>query len=289
MQKAIAFEIKTDDKVSINATLFKGEKKSPHLIIMGPATGAPQYYYKDFAVYASKYRDFDVITFDYRGIGKSLKVPLKECKATMSDWGESDLKAVIDWSDKKYNKIFLLGHSVSGQLFPKAKNHQRINAAYFVGSQSAYFGHWRGLFLLQVFVFWFISLPLTSRIYGYMPGWAMWGKVPLPKRVALEWRKWGTHPKGVLQGDKKMTDRFASVKIPLHFVNIMDDRLLAPAAATHALMHCYKNAVTSYQYIKPKDLGLEKIGHFGFFKSRFQKKLWSMPMLFFTQFIRKLE
>lgn len=289
MQKAKAFEIKTDDNVSINATLFKSEKKSPHLIILGPATGAPQYYYKAFATYASKYGDFDVITFDYRGIGKSLKGSLKENKARMSDWGEYDLKAVIDWADNKYNKIFLIGHSVTGQIFPKAKNHKRINAAYFVCSQSAYLGHWRGLFWLQVFIFWFISLPLTTHMYGYMPGWAMGGKVDLPKGVALEWQKWGKHPQGVLQGDQKVIEQFASVNIPLHFVNIMDDRLLAPATATHALMHCYKNAVTSYQYIKPKDLGLRKIGHFGFFQSRFQKKLWSMPMLFFTQFIKKFE
>lgn len=288
MQKAIAFEIKTDDKASINATLFKSEKKSPHLIIMGPATGAPQHYYRAFATYASKYSDFDVLTFDYRGIGKSLKAPIKQSKAKMSDWGALDLKAVIDWSDKKYHKVFLLGHSVSGQLFPKAKNHQRINAAYFVGSQSAYMGHWKGLFWLQVFVFWYISLPITTALYGYMPGWAMGGKVDLPKGVAREWRKWALHPQGVLQGNKQMVEEFASVRTPLHFVNIMDDRLLAPAAATHALMHCYKNAVTSYQYIKPKDLGLDEIGHFGFFKSRFQKKLWSMPMFFFTQFVKRL-
>lgn len=289
MQKATAFEIKTDDHVSINATLFKSEKKSPHLIIMGPATGAPQHYYKAFAKYASNYRDFDVLTFDYRGIGRSLKSPIQDCKATMSEWGELDLKAVIDWSDKKYNKIFLLGHSVTGQLFPKAKNHKRINAAYLVGSQSAYLGHWRGLFWLQVFIFWYITLPVTCAIYGYMPGWVMSGNVSLPKGVALEWSKWGKHPQGALQGKKQVAEQFASVRIPLHFVNIMDDRLLAPAAATHALMHCYKNAVTSYQYIRPKDLGLKKIGHFGFFKSRFQKKLWSMPMFFFTQFVKKLE
>lgn len=288
MQKAEAFEIATDDNVTISATLFGAQDKSPHLIIIGPATAAPQGYYRGFAEYASAYEDFDVITFDYRGVGQSLHDPVTICDAKMSEWGVFDLKAIIDWADQKYDKIFLIGHSVAGQIFPKAPNHHRIAAAYFVGSQSAYYGHWKGLPWIQVMIFWLVNIPLTTFILGYMPGWAMGGKVPLPSKIAMEWRKWGLHCQGVLQGDQRLIDAFASIDIPMHFVNIEDDRVLAPVAATQALMHCYKNAHTSYQYIKPSDLGLKRIGHFGFFKSISEKKLWSMPMFFFTQFVRKI-
>lgn len=288
MQKAKVFFLRTDDQEMISATYFGGSEKSQHLIIIGPAAAAPQGYYRKFAEYASTYKDFDVVTFDYRGVGASLNEPVTMCNARMSDWGTYDLKAIIDWADKKYDKIFILGHSVSGQLFPKASNHHRIHAAYFVGSQFAYFGHWKGLPWLKVMIFWLINIPLTTFLFGYMPGWAMAGKIPLPSKIALEWRKWALNRQGVLQGEPELVKSFAAVRIPLHFVNIEDDRTLAPVAATQALMHCYKNASTSYQYIKPKDLGIRKIGHFGFFKSISEKKLWSMPMFYFTQYVRKL-
>lgn len=289
MQKAKAFRILTEDSISICATLYTENEQSAHLIIMASATGAPQHYYKRFAEYASHYKDFDTLTFDYRGIGKSLAGSVKDCQANMSEWGRFDLNAIINWADKRYDKIFLLGHSVAGQVFPKAESHKRVTAAYFVGAQSAYFGHWKGLPWIGVLVFWFISLPISTYLYGYMPGWAMGGKVSIPKNAALEWRNWGLHPKGVLQGNMKTSRQFESVRIPIHFVSIEDDRMLAPKHAIHALMHSYKNAVTSYQYIRPRDLGLSKIGHFGFFRSKNQKKLWSMPVFFFTQFLKRLD
>lgn len=288
MEKAEKFILKADDGVDIGATVFQHRQKSPHLIILGPATGAPQHYYRKFAEFASGNFEFDAVTFDYRGVGDSLTGPIKKDKSRMSDWGQYDLKAIIDWADKRYDKIFLLGHSVSGQLFPKAENRDRISAAYFVGSQTAYYGYWLGWPWIQVSIFWYLSIPLTTLFMGYMPGWAMGGKVSLPKGVAREWRKWGTHPNGVLQDNPQTVAQFNSVKAPIHFVSIEDDKLMAPTAATKELMHYYGNAKTSFQFIRPKDLGVKAIGHFGFFKSRHQEKLWSMPILYFTQFVKKL-
>lgn len=291
MNQAEEFQISTEDQSYISATLYKkGAERSTHLIIVGPAAGAPQGYYRGFAHYAAEYKDFDVVTFDYRGIGRSLlEDSIINCDARMSDWGELDTQAVIKWADKKYEKIFLIGHSVAGQVFPKAKSNERVSAAYFVGSQSAYHGCWSGLWHLYVLVFWYFLIPVITFILDYLPGWTMGGKIPLPRKVAREWRKWGTHPGGVLQGNTDLIRKFESIKIPIHFVSIEDDKLLAPSAATQELMHAYKNAVTSYQFISPKNLGLKKIGHFGFFKRQFKKQLWPMPMFFFTQFVNKLD
>ena len=289
MAQAEAFKIRTNDQTSISATLYTRDNKGDHLIIVGPATGAPQGYYRGFAEYAADYPDFDVVTFDYRGIGKSLDGSVIDSKAKMSDWGKYDLEAVINWGDKRYDKIFLIGHSVAGQIFPKAASKNRITAAYFVGAQSAYLGCWRGLWLLYVLIFWYILIPVTTFIYDYLPGWAMDGNIPIPKKAALEWRKWGTHRGGVLQGNPETIQQFESVKIPIHFVNIEDDKLLGPSKATQRLMHQYRNAVTTFQFISPKNLKLKHIGHFGFFKPKFKKPLWPMPMFFFTQYVRKLD
>ncbi len=288
MQKAKAFRIKNKERI-IHATLFTKDRKSPHLIIVCPAAGAPQQYYQSFAVYASKYRDFDVITFDYSGIGKSLQGSIKKEKTNMSEWGETDLQLIIRWAEDKYDKICLIGHSVAGQVFPKSKKHDRILAAYFVGSQSAYYGHWSGIWWWLVLLFWYLVLPITTFFYGYLPGWALGGKVALPKRAVKEWRKWGTHPMGVLQDDEKTIQAFESVDIHMHFLSFEDDKMLAPSAATQALMNQYKNAITTYQFIRPTDLKLKKIGHFGFFKKKNSKRLWPMPMYYFSQYVNKID
>lgn len=289
MQKAEVFQITTEDKTPISATLFSKELPSKHLIIICPAAAAPQHYYRGFAEYASSYRDFDAITFDYRGIGDSLKTSLKKEQSTMSQWGEQDLNAVINWAAKKYDKICLIGHSVAGQIFPKAKAHPKILAAYFVSSQSAYFGHWKGWWKVNVLFFWYVMIPVMTALLGYLPGWAMGGKVALSKSAAKEWRKWGLHPEGVIQGNSELRKKFDAVKIHVHFVSMEDDALLAPTGATQALMNSYRNAKTSFQFIRPRDLKLDEIGHFGFFKRRFARLLWPMPIYFFSQYVNKLE
>ena len=266
-----ALEIIAGDQTPISATLYKKSQKSPHLIIIGSATGVPQRFYQNFAQYASGYADFDVVTFDYRGIGQSLHSPIRKSHADMSDWGKQDLNAIIEWADQQYDKIYLVGHSVAGQIMPKADNIKRLSAAYLVASQSAYHRHWKGFRWLLILVFWKILIPLTTSIVKYLPGWTMGGNIPIPKKAALEWRSWSQHENGMILDDQQMREAFASVRMPLHFVSFEDDQLMAPSAATQALMHYYSNAVTTFQYIKPADIGLGKIGHFGFFKKKFKK------------------
>jgi predicted alpha/beta hydrolase len=204
----------------------------------------------------------------------------------MYQWGQLDLDAVINWASDKYDKIFLLGHSVAGQVFPYAENRNRISAAYFIASQSAYFGYWRGFEKIKTLLFWYLILPLATKFYGFLPGWTMGGNVSLPKGVAKEWRKWGISKSGFLKSDPKARDKFNDLHIPIHFICLADDSLFGPPEAVQALMHRYGNSKTSFQFIKPSDLKVKSIGHFGFFKSKHQEKLWSMPVMYFTQFVK---
>lgn len=282
-----SFFIDSEDKHSLSVNLYQGAKGRKHLIIISPAAGAPQRYYAGFAGFASQNFEFDAITFDYRGIGESKKLPTKSSKATMYQWGQFDIKAIIGWASDKYDKIFMLGHSVAGQVFPFASNRGRIEAAYFVASQSAYIGYWSGFAKFKASLFWRLLIPMTTSIYGYLPGWPMGSNVTLPLGVALEWRKWGMNKDGFMESDSQAKDKFNDVRMPVHFVGLSDDQLFGPSEAVQALMKRYGNSKTSFQYIKPEDLGLNSIGHFGFFKSKYQEKLWSMPILYFTQYLNE--
>lgn len=207
----------------------------------------------------------------------------------MSDWGSLDLEAVIKWADDKYDKIFLLGHSVTGQVFPLSISRDRLTSIYFVATSTAAVRYWSGVSRLKTMLFWHLILPIISTFFGYLPGWAMGGKTGLPKPAAMEWRRWGLHRRGILQDDETVMEKYYHTFNPIHFLGFTDDTLFAPKKGIHALMKAYANAKTSIQIVNPKTLGLKSIGHFGFFKSKYQEKLWSMPILYFMQSVKKFD
>ena len=83
----ITTEIKTENKHTIVANIYEGEKINTVLIIAS-ATGVKQSFYKKFAEYVSS-NGILVITFDYLGIGLSLKSSIKNLENKASDWGEN--------------------------------------------------------------------------------------------------------------------------------------------------------------------------------------------------------
>jgi predicted alpha/beta hydrolase len=85
---------------TLAATLYKsGNRKQ--LLIIASATGVIQQFYRKFAEYISA-NGITVITFDYTGIGQSLKQPIRTVKATAADWGTNDLEAVLQYAKDTY-------------------------------------------------------------------------------------------------------------------------------------------------------------------------------------------
>lgn len=274
-------KISTEDEFQVAATLFETLTPSNELIIIAPATAATQLYYKSYARHIAQEKGMHVLTFDYRGVGESLSGDVKDFDAQMSDWGFQDLKAVIDWAYKEKYTIYLLGHSIAGQLFPFTQSAQKVCASYFVGSQTASSHFWEGKEKLQVMLFWRLLIPVLTKLYGYLPGWSMGGQTSLPKGIAKEWRKWGLHKDGAIQGLSKLQEMYTQVTGYIHFLNIGDDKFLAPRNATEHLRWRYFSARTSIEQVFPEDIGAKEIGHFGFFRSEFKGNLWHKPLDYF--------
>ncbi|MEM9327035.1 MAG: hypothetical protein AAGA85_15310 [Bacteroidota bacterium] len=274
--------VRTGDQFDVAATYFRSLIPSEELVIIAPATAATQLYYKSYARFVAKEKGMNVLTFDYRGIGESLAGDIRDVDAQMSDWGFQDLKAVIDWADDRGYVIYLLGHSIAGQLFPFIGDTSKVCASYFVGSQTASSHFWEGTSRVQVVIFWRFLIPLLVRIYGYLPGWSLGAQTPLPKGVAQEWRKWGLHKDGAIQGMAELQQMYSAVQGHIHFLNITDDHFLAPKPATEQLKWRYFSAKTSMESISPEELGVKEIGHFGFFRTAFRDQLWHKPIDYFT-------
>lgn len=265
------FMIECADGVNIVATHFGHEGKPA--VVISSAVGTKRGYYAKFALSLVE-QGFQVVTFDYRGMGES-KLKMNDEVATMSSWGEKDLSAVIDWLCKfEHNPhISLVGHSVAGQIFPLAKSKDKVKAAYFIASQTASSKYWSGSQKLSVNVLWNFILPTATTLTGKLPSWAYGGKYDLPKHVANEWAKWGRHENGVLQDCSERAEAFKEVNIPLRFVSIEDDNLLAPKKAVKRLYEQYGSADKDHQHWFPEDFGMPKIGHFGFFRPN-NSEMW---------------
>ncbi len=265
------FMIDCEDGQQLVATHF-GEKGKPAVIIAA-AVGAKRGYYAKFAQ-SLVGEDFQVVTFDYRGIGES-KAKLNDASVTMSSWGEKDLTAVINWlcNHESNPDIYLVGHSVAGQIFPLAKNRSRVKAAYFIASQTASSSYWDGKEKFRANLLWNLFLPTTTSLTGKLPSWAYGGKHDLPKYAAKEWGTWGRHINGVLQDCEKRATAFKEINIPLKFISISDDKLLAPKRAVERLYSQYGSTYKDHQHWFPEDFGKTSIGHFGFFRSA-NSDLW---------------
>jgi predicted alpha/beta hydrolase len=56
-------------------------------------------------------------------------------------------------------------------------------------------------------------------------------------------------------------------------LSITDDELMT-WRGTQNLINLYTGAARSFERIRPADLGVKRIGHFGFFRQQFSDSLW---------------
>jgi predicted alpha/beta hydrolase len=254
------------DGYRLGATLFGSSGKS---VLVMPATGVPQSYYARFAAYLAG-RGFNVLTFDYRGIGRSLDGRITDVKASMRDWATLDAAAAFSFLSQP--KIYVIGHSFGGQALGLLPDPSRIAGAVMVGSQSGYWRNWPALGRAWMWPAIHIGLPLASRLHGYFPASRLGFGEDLPAGVALEWARWCRNPR-YLVGDLGVEEAYAKVRAPLRAYAISDDPF-APRRAVDALGKLYPNSRWETRSVAPRDLGVKSIGHFGFFRERFRDTLW---------------
>jgi predicted alpha/beta hydrolase len=258
-------EITAQDGYRLSATLY-GERSAKAVLIL-PATGVPQGYYAKFAAWLAQ-QGFRVLTFDYRGIGKSLQGDVRAVRARMRDWALLDATAAVQHLD---GKILVVGHSFGGQalgLLP----HERIAAALVVGAQSGYWRNWPPLGRAWMWPVTHFALPGLARLLGYFPGSRLGFGEDLPKGVAIEWASWCRNPT-YLVGALRVEDAYARFAAPLRAYAFSDDPF-GPLHAVKKLLELYPASPAEVRHLTPADLGVPRVGHFGFFREPFRDTLW---------------
>lgn len=247
-------------------------------VVIHGATAVPQRYYGSFGRHLA-WRGFRVLTYDYRGIGRSRQGPLDREPVTMADWID-DAEAAQRWLVERDPELPLLavGHSFGGQIAATLDAGRRPTALVLVGSGS---GFWRGYPPAQrpgLWLTWSLAMPTLSRAFGYVPGWMGLGE-DLPAGVARQWARWCRSPDYFLSELPRLRDGLAGYDGRVLALSFSDDDF-APPSAIQWLLDRLEHAHVEHRHLRPEQLGLPAVGHFGAFRATAIEHLWPQAVQF---------
>jgi len=271
---ATELRVPAADGYSLAATLFEPASASGTVAVLSAGIAIPRGFYGRYATFLAS-RGVAVVTYDYRGIGGSRPPRLRRFAATATDWGAKDLSGLIDWVAVRFPRVTAIGHSLGGQLIGLAPSNARLAGVLLIGSQSGYWRHW---YFPRNFLFWLMwrtALPATAAAFRMFPGRALGLGEDVPEHVMREWSAWCRSPHyNAGPAGAARRDGFARVTAPILAYSFSDDGY-APRRAVDALLASYPNAGSEHRHVAPPDLGVPRLGHFGFFREGPTKALWA--------------
>jgi predicted alpha/beta hydrolase len=271
------------DGTVLGGTLFTPRARARGTIIIHSATAVPQGYYRRFAQFAAQAAGARVLTYDYRGIGKSRPGSLRGFQATLTDWARLDAAAAHRFVRERFpgEPFAIIGHSFGGQLVGLIDEPNAATGVVMVGAQLAYYRDWPAKEHRRLGFVWKMLVPAASALFGYMPGRLGLGE-DLPRGVARQWADWCLHPDYLISEHLDARERFARFDAPTLFYSFTDDEY-APEAAVAHLLRRLRRAPVEHVRLAPEERGADAIGHFGFFRPRFSGTLWQEAASFLRE------
>jgi len=271
-----ALSLDCRDGVVLHGHIWPAPSGAIARVIINPATGVLARYYHYYADFLAG-EGFEVLTYDYRGIGLSRPADLHGCRYRWRDWGEQDFDAALRLMKERKPELPLrvVGHSIGGYLPGLSPEAHRIDRMLTMGAQYAWWGDYAAGHRLRLFWRWHMVMPVLTAIYGYFPGKKLGWLEDLPAGVANEWsfrspRMERTHAPGERED---VLARFAAVTAPILAVCVPDDEIGSAAAIRRTLSY-YRNAELTEARLSPSSYGLDAIGHFSLFHSRHAGGFW---------------
>ena len=250
------------------------------VLIINPAIGVKRKLYRPLAEFMAKH-DITTVLYNYRGMEDGYQDLPKGVLCDTETWGRQDQSAVIKWAHSNYqpNTLVLMGHSLGGQLPGFADDLSQVDGLIHVAAQKGDKRLWSLAGYLKLWLLWHVLIPLMSRGQHFAARKLGLGSYPWPAAAARQWARWGQQ-KGYLFNAKFEYELrpWHQFNRPILSFGFKDDSM-APEAAIDGLLQEYGKALKNDQrhidkhIIDPHNLGLESIGHFGFYKQEAQA-LW---------------
>ncbi|MFZ2972786.1 MAG: alpha/beta fold hydrolase [Ferribacterium limneticum] len=259
----------------------------PPVVIINPATSVHSRYYSRFADFLHA-RGFNVITYDYRGIGGSRPENMRGFQASWLDWGSKDFEGVLRFAALcfKGHDIMVAAHSVGGFLIGMAPSNHLIRRVFTMGSQFAYWRDYARHKRMAMYLRWHIVMPVLTALFGYFPGKRLGWLEDTPSGVVRDWVSpqarfediYKSGPQALPEAErKKLVDSFAGLTAPTLALSMSDDEF-GTIPAIHRLLGYFTNSPATHLRVKPESVGHASIGHFAFFNARHSDTLWRIPL-----------
>jgi len=254
------------------------------VVIVNAATSVRCSYYAAFAEFLFN-EGFDVVTYDYRGIGASRPRSLRGFEASWSDWGSLDFEAMLQYAQRAFpgQPIDVVAHSIGGFVIGFARSSDRIRRIVTVGAQHAYWRDYAPEKRYRMLVKWHWFMPALTALVGYFPGRRLGWLEDTPRGVVRDWSRAGrrfvpaARGKGSRAEWQALMRPFASVTAAILALSVTDDEF-GTAPATERLLGYFPRSQATHLRIAPQSVAQARIGHFSFFHGRHAASLWQIPL-----------
>jgi predicted alpha/beta hydrolase len=263
------------DGTPLAANAFGDARGARAGVLIAPAMGVEQQYYAAFANWLAG-RGLAAVTFDYRGIGQSRSGSLRGLRADVLTWAEQDAAAALAFLRERVGArpVLWVGHSLGGQILGLVPGHEHVRAMLTVAAGSGWWRDYAPNIRRIAPLLWYLIVPLALPLAGYFPGRLLRMIGDVPAGVMRQWRTWCLNPEylfGVLEPEVRA--RYAALRLPILSLSFADDEFMS-RKNIESLHAFYAAAAREMQRIAPDDVGAAAIGHFGFFRRRFEPTLW---------------
>jgi predicted alpha/beta hydrolase len=267
--------IRTNDGTRIWISCYSPNESNQKVIIVAPGAGLTQEYYEPFAQFFCE-QGFSVITFDYRGVGKSAPENLSGYKASMHQWAAQDINAVLLYAKQNCNgkELIYVGHSIGGEIVGLVPASQYVNKIVLVSSALSCAKLWPWQYKIKIMGL-KLFVRVSSKVFGYFPGKTLNIFGNLPEGVVHEWASWCDNSNGLF--DSFPDNNYRKLNVPILAFTFADD-WRCPPRAVKELINRFENSTITWYHMKPKEIGMKKIGHTDFFFPVMKTKLWD-PLL----------
>lgn len=266
-------EIETPQGYAVTATFFEAET-AQKVVIIGAATGVQQGYYSKFAQFLAE-QGVTTYTFDYGGINLSKKTSLRAFDTSLTHWATNDIESVLQYVKQQHPEVDIhyIGHSIGGQILGLVPSNTLFKNVVLVASQSGHTRFWSGFGKMKMLFNWYVLFPVFCTFLGYLPSKKITGMEDLPKSMALEFARWGRQKDYLFHYKSENQLFFDKITGKLTVYSCPNDEF-APKGAVDWLTNKYSQANTTRKHLNPSNYGVDEIGHFDFFKSKFSETIW---------------
>ena len=282
--EGIPFKETADDGVVLGGFNWRHSSPDPQrsVVIINAATSVRCRHYSRFAAYLFKH-GFDVMTYDYRGIGESRTGTIKGLRASWTDWGALDFEAMLKRAQRESpgQPIDVVAHSFGGCAAGLAESGKVIRRLVTVGAQFAYWRDYAPEQRWRMFGKWHVAMPLMALLCDYFPGKRLGWLEDTPTGVVRDWSaptaRYEHRPSGRALMKKAGAMPFANVRAQTLAISLSDDPY-GTIPAIERLLGYFSNAAKTHLRIEPQEIGEQQVGHFAFFRSAYQATLWPIAL-----------